>query len=61
MAVEVVFFRFTCPDCGMGDIELGHLLTVDEIHCMVCLTEDGQHVKLRRWVAEEVDETAASS
>lgn len=46
-------YRFQCPDCGMGDAELGHLLPADELHCVVCLIDEDRYVRLRRWLAEE--------
>ncbi len=46
-------YRFVCPDCGMGDIELGHLVTAGDMHCVVCLTDEDRYVRLRRWLDEE--------
>ena len=51
--VHVQLYRFTCPDCGMGDTELGHLTTADELHCVVCLIDEDRYVRLRRWLEEE--------
>ncbi len=51
--VTLQLYRFTCPECGMGDAELGHLTTSDEIHCVVCLIDEDRYVRLRRWLAEE--------
>ncbi len=45
-------FRFTCPSCGISDADLGGPAPHDEPHCLVCLIEDGQRVRLRRWAAE---------
>jgi hypothetical protein len=53
------FWRFHCPECGLGDTELGHLLSAHEIHCLVCLEEDGRFVRLRRW--EVIEEEKAAS
>jgi hypothetical protein len=36
----------------MSDEELGALAQSHDIYCEVCLQE-GQHVRLRRWPAEE--------
>ena len=47
-------YSFVCPECGMGDTELGHLIAVDDIHCVVCLIDEDRHVRLRRWTAEPV-------
>jgi hypothetical protein len=43
------FWHFHCPECGVGDNELGHLLAAQEIFCVVCLEEEGRQVRLRRW------------
>jgi hypothetical protein len=43
-------WRFRCPECGVGDIELGALATAEQVYCEVCFTEDGRYVRLRRWV-----------
>ncbi len=51
--MELRCYRFTCPECGMTDRELGHLATQEEIHCMVCLIDEERHVVLRRWFVEE--------
>ena len=37
----------------MGDTELGHLVAVDDIHCVVCLIDEDRYVRLRRWPAED--------
>ena len=57
--VEIRCYRYICPDCGMSDVELGHLATLDEVHCMVCLIDDDRHVILRRWHMEEMEADAA--
>jgi hypothetical protein len=46
-------YRFRCPACEMTDEELGFLATADETECLVCLNEDGKHVRLHRWHVEE--------
>ncbi len=46
-------FHFTCPECGFGDDEWGHLGTFEDSVCMVCHMDDGRIVRLRRWHAEE--------
>jgi hypothetical protein len=48
-------WQFHCPDCGFGDAEHGHLLTAQEIYCVVCLEEDGRHVRLQRWETPEIE------
>jgi hypothetical protein len=53
------FWSFHCPECGVGDRELGHMLTAHEIYCVVCLDEIGRQVRLHRWEAVEVEEIAA--
>jgi hypothetical protein len=48
-----------CPECGVGDRELGHTLTAHEIYCVVCLDETGRQVRLHRWEVVEIEEVAA--
>ena len=38
--INQAFWQFHCPECGFGDGEHGHLLTAEEIYCMVCREED---------------------
>lgn len=52
ISVKQPVYSFMCPDCGMSDTELGHLVAVDDIHCVVCLIDEDRYVRLRRWVAE---------
>ncbi len=40
---------FQCPECGFGHHEVGHLVAADEIHCLICLEEDGRLVVLEFW------------
>ena len=51
--VTVQLYQFVCPECGMGDAELGHLTNGDDIHCVVCLIDEDRYVRLRRWLADE--------
>jgi hypothetical protein len=53
------FWSFRCPECGVGDRELGHTLTAHEIYCVVCLDETERQVRLQRWEVVEVKEIAA--
>jgi hypothetical protein len=53
------FWSFHCPECGVGDRELGFTLTAHEIYCVVCLDEIGRQVRLHRWEVVEVEEIAA--
>ncbi|MBV9556047.1 MAG: hypothetical protein JO254_03105 [Pseudolabrys sp.] len=53
-------FHFWCPECGFGDAEFGHLLTADEIYCVVCLEETQTHVRLHRWPPEDAVQPAHS-
>ncbi len=50
---EVRVWSFHCPECGFGHQELGHLATDQEIHCLVCLEEDGRLIHLQRWTEIE--------
>lgn len=45
-------WHFVCPECGIGDGEWGHPAADDELHCEVCVAEDGRLVRLRRWLAK---------
>jgi len=47
-------FRFQCPECGMGDHEVGPMAET-EIHCVVCLEEHGRVIRVHCW-EEEVDQ-----
>ena len=46
--------RFHCPECGMGDFEIGPMPEA-EIHCVVCLDEQGRLIRLDCW-EEETDQ-----
>ena len=48
----IALWHYHCPACGLGDAETGYHAPTHAIYCEVCL-EDGQHVKLKRWPAEE--------
>jgi hypothetical protein len=48
---------FQCPECGLGHHEVGHLVTQDDIYCVVCLEEHGRPIRLHCWV-EEADQDA---
>ena len=48
----VARWHFQCPECGMGDDEIGQLAADDEIYCEVCVTESDLYVRLHRWSAE---------
>jgi hypothetical protein len=45
----MAIFRFQCPECGLGDYEVGHLVVHDELVCVVCLEEQGRRVTVRCW------------
>jgi len=49
------FWRFKCPECGVGDRELGHMLTAEELYCIVCLDETERRVRLQRWEVVQID------
>ncbi len=50
---NVPLWHFQCPDCGMGDGEMGHHAQTHVIYCEVCLEED-KHVRLKRWPVDDV-------
>ena len=43
--------RFQCPECGMGDHEVGPMAETG-IHCIVCLEEHGRAIRLHCWEEE---------
>jgi len=45
----VPMMRFQCPECGMGDYEVGHLLAEPVEYCVVCLDEHGRLIRLECW------------
>ncbi len=47
------FWHFRCPECGIGDCELGYLAGDQDLHCEVCLEEESRLVRLHRWLAAE--------
>ncbi|MBO0766797.1 MAG: hypothetical protein J2P50_19700 [Hyphomicrobiaceae bacterium] len=58
----VRFWHFQCPECGIGDREIGALAESHVVYCEVCLNEEGRHVRLRLWPAEDsADATEAAS
>ena len=48
----MALIRFHCPECSFGDYEVDHLTDGDEIYCVVCLEQDDQLIRLRRWGEE---------
>jgi hypothetical protein len=45
-------WNFYCPECGMGDRELGRLAKDHEIYCEICEHEDRLLVTLQRWLPD---------
>jgi hypothetical protein len=45
----MAIMRFQCPECGMGDYEVGHLVAEPLEHCVVCLDEHGRLIRLACW------------
>jgi hypothetical protein len=45
-------WHFHCPECGMGDFELGRLAADQALFCEVCVEEDRGLIRLERWTAE---------
>jgi hypothetical protein len=45
----VPMMHFQCPECGMGDYEVGHLVAEPVEHCVVCLEEQGRLIRLECW------------
>ena len=50
----MAMLRFQCPECGFGDREIGHLKDEGEIHCVVCVEEQGRYIHVHCW--EEPDQ-----
>ena len=46
---EIFVWHFECQDCEFDNNEFGRLLVDDEIHCPLCLLDNGHHVVLRKW------------
>jgi hypothetical protein len=46
-------WHFHCPECGMGDFELGHLADKHQFFYEVC-AEEGRLIRLQRCPADEV-------
>ena len=46
-------WHFQCPECGMGDFEVGHLAVDHQFFCEVCVEEGRGLIRLERWPAEE--------
>lgn len=53
----MAMLRFQCPECGMGDHEIGPLAET-EIHCVVCFEEQGRLIHLHCW-EEEIEPAQA--
>ncbi len=51
-------WHFQCPECGIGDFELGYLAGDQDLHCDVCLEEQGRLVSLHRWLPVEYPDYA---
>jgi hypothetical protein len=47
------YWHFQCPECGMGDFELGHLADDQQFFCEICLPEESRLIFLERWPAEK--------
>jgi hypothetical protein len=46
-------WHFQCPECGMGDFELGCLADDQQLFCEACPEEDGRLIRLQRCPTEE--------
>ena len=42
----MLMMRFQCPECGMGDYEVGHLVAEPVEYCDDCLNEQGRLSRL---------------
>ena len=48
LQTAVPLWRYHCPECGVGDAEVGELAADHAIYCEVCL-EETRYVRLARW------------
>ncbi len=55
---DVALWHYSCPACGVSNMETGYHAPAHMIYCEVCL-EDNQRVKLKRWPAEPDSSAAA--
>ena len=46
-------YRFHCPECSLGDREVGHITPGTTIHCLVCYEEEGRLIRLHCWEESE--------
>ena len=46
-------WHFQCPECGMGDFELGYLADDHQLFCEVCIEGRSWLIRFQRWPAEE--------
>jgi hypothetical protein len=42
------------PECGFGNHELAHLVTANEIYCIVCLEEQRRQIRVEYWEESEL-------
>jgi hypothetical protein len=47
-------WRFECPTCEFDHQEFGRLASDDEIHCFLCLQDNGAVVLVKRWHETDV-------
>jgi hypothetical protein len=53
MRSRMARLRFQCPECSLGEYEIGHLTDDAEIYCVFCFEEVGRLIRLQRWETEE--------
>lgn len=46
-------WHFQCPECGMGDFELGYLANGHQFFCEVCVEEGRGLIRLERWPVDD--------
>ena len=49
----MAILRFECPECGLGDYEVGDLTSEGDVYCVVCIEEARRFIRLKRWDQEE--------
>ena len=55
----ITVLHFQCPECGLGDYEVGYLTDGADAYCIICQEEDDRLVRLHRW--EEDDQLKPAS
>ena len=52
----MALIHFQCPECGLGDHEVGHISGDADGYCVVCLEEQGRQIRVECWEEGEGDQ-----